>query len=151
MSATGRRSDLAGALDAVLARYRGRAVAGVVLLSDGGDTSGGVEETADGLPAIFAVGLGSAGAKDREILGLTAADRILDDSRVDLAVSAVSHGFGRTPMELRLLENGRPIDVRRVVPAADGAPTREVFQVSPASNTPTVYTVDTPEIGRAHV
>jgi uncharacterized membrane protein len=82
--------------------------------------------------------------KDREILGVTAAETILDDSRVDLAVSAVSHGLGNAPIELRLLENGRPIDVRRVTPAAEGSPVREVFQVSPSRGAPTVYTVETP-------
>ena len=43
---------------------------------------------------------------------VTAAETVLDDSRVDLAVSAVSHGAGHAPIELRLLENGRPIEVR---------------------------------------
>ena len=62
---------------------------------------------------------------------MTAAEQVLDDSRVDLAVSAVSHGLGRSPIELRLLENGRAIDVRRATPAGEGTPVREVFQVSP--------------------
>ncbi len=75
---------------------------------------------------------------------MTAAEAILDDSRVDLAVSAVSHGLGNAPIELRLLENGRPVDVRRVTPAAEGSPVREVFQVSPGKQAPTVYTVETP-------
>ncbi len=126
-------------------RYRGRAVAGVVLLSDGGDTSGAGERAAEGGPPIYTVAVGSPTAgKDREILGVTAAEAILDDSRVDLAVSAVSHGLGNAPIELRLLENGRPIDVRRVTPAAEGSPVREVFHVSPGRGAPTVYTVETP-------
>ena len=130
---------------AVRDRYRGRAVAGVVLVSDGGDTSGAGERAAEGGPPIYTVAVGSPTAgKDREILGVTAAEAILDDSRVDLAVSAVSHGLGNAPIELRLLENGRPIDVRRVTPAAEGSPVREVFQVSPGRGAPTVYTVETP-------
>ncbi len=145
LSATARRSDVAGALAGVRDRYRGRAVAGVVLLSDGGDTSGAGERAAEGGPPIYTVAVGSPTAgKDREILGVTAAEAILDDSRVDLAVSAVSHGLGNAPIELRLLENGRAIDVRRVTPAAEGSPVREVFQVSPGRNAPTVYTVETP-------
>ena len=96
-------------------------------------------------PPSYAIGVGSPVAgKDREILGVTVAETILDDSRVDLAVSAVSHGLGSAPIELRLLENGRPIDVKRVTPAADGSPVREVFQVSPGKGAPTVYTVETP-------
>ena len=77
-------------------RYRGRAVAGVILVSDGGDTSGAGERAAEDGPPIYAIGVGSPVAgKDREILGVTAAETILDDSRVDLAVSAVSHGLGK--------------------------------------------------------
>jgi hypothetical protein len=145
LTAAARRSDVAGALAAVRTRYRGRAVAGVILVSDGGDTSGAGEREAEDGPAIFAIGVGSPVAgKDREILGVTVAETILDDSRVDLAVSAVSHGLGSAPIELRLLENGRPIDVKRVTPAAEGSPVREVFQVSPGKGAPTVYTVETP-------
>ncbi len=145
LSATARQSDVAGALAGVRERYRGRSVAGVILVSDGGDTSGTGERVAEDGPPVYAIGVGSPVAgRDREILGVTAAETILDDSRVDLAVSAVSHGLSNTPIELRLLENGRPIDVRRVTPAADGAPVREVFQVSPGRGAPTVYTVETP-------
>jgi uncharacterized membrane protein len=143
LSATARRSDVDEAIAGVADRYRGRPIAGVVLLSDGGDTSsaGGRLE---GGPPIHALAIGSPNAgKDREILSVTAAEAILDDSRVELAVSAVSHGLGNAPMELRLLENGRPVDQRRVIPAADGAPVREVFQVSPGRGAPTVYTVET--------
>jgi uncharacterized membrane protein len=147
LSSSARQSDLEGALSAVRDRYRGRPVAGIVLLSDGGDTSSGAERAAAALPPVFAIGIGApAAGKDREVLSVTAADQTLDDARVDLEVSAVSHGMGAAPIELRLLENGRPIDVRRSVPAADGAPVREVFQVTPARGTAAVYTVETPAV-----
>lgn len=146
LSATARRSDLSGALADVRERYRGRVVAGVVLLSDGGDTS----EAAVGAPGaagppIYVLGIGSDTAgRDREVLSATAADAVLDDSRVELAASVVSHGHGAEAIELRLLENGRPIEVRRVTPAADGIPVREVFDVSPQAAAATVYTVEIP-------
>ena len=38
LTADARRTDLAGALTAVRERYRGQRVAGIILLSDGGDT-----------------------------------------------------------------------------------------------------------------
>ena len=132
LSATGRRSDLAEALAAVRERSRGRPVAGIVLLSDGGDTSGTAEREIqrEATPPVFPIGFGSRTVgRDREVLSVTAAETVLDDSRVDLAVSAVSHGHGTDPIELRLLENGRPIEVRRVAPAGDGTPVRAVFQV----------------------
>lgn len=147
LSASARRSDLEAALRAIRDRYHGRAIAGILLFSDGGDTSGGAERTAESLPPIFALGVGSTNTlKDREVLSVTAAETVLDDSRVDLAVAAVSHGFGGSPIELRLLENGKVIDARRVTPAGDGAPVREVFQVSPGRGAPAVYTVQTPAL-----
>jgi uncharacterized membrane protein len=145
LAATARRSDLLGALKAVPGRYRGRPIAGIVLLSDGGDTGGG-DGAPDPGPAVYAFGIGSPSAgRDREVLSVTAAEAVFDDSRVDLAVSAVSHGYGTQPMALRLTENGRPIEVRRVTPAADGVPVRELFQVSPVPGAATHYTVEIPD------
>jgi uncharacterized membrane protein len=147
LSPSARRSDLAGALAAARERYRGRPVAGIVLLSDGGDTSGtlaaAVSETT--LPPVHAFGFGSEDAgRDREVLSVTTAEAVLDESRVDLAVSAIAHGGGSDPVELRLLENGRPREVRHVRPGADGGPIREVFQVAPAAGAATVYSVEIP-------
>jgi uncharacterized membrane protein len=148
LSASARKSDLGTALASLADRYRGRVISGVVLISDGGDTGGTAEHASAGSAPIFAVGVGATTQrKDREILSVTAAEQVLDDSRVDLAVSAVSHGLGVQPIELRLLENGRPIDVRRATPAADGVPVREVFQVSPGRGAATVYTVQIPTDG----
>ena len=147
LAATGRRSDLAGALTALAERYRGRAVAGIVVLSDGGDTSGGADRAMERhrVAPVYPIGIGSRTVgRDREVLSVTAAEAVLDESRVDLAVSAVSHGHGKSPIELRLLENGRVIEVRRATPAGDGTPVREVFHVSPARGAPAVYTVEIP-------
>jgi uncharacterized membrane protein len=146
LAATDRRTNLGAALQAVRDRYRGRAIAGIVLLTDGGDNGGAdaAAIAAAGAP-IYAVGIGPrSGARDREIVSVTAAESVLSDATVDVAVSAVAHGYGAAPIELRLLENGRPIDLRRVTPAADGAPISQTFHVSPNRDVPTVYTVEIP-------
>ena len=146
LTATDRRTGLGAALQAVRDRYRGRAIAGIVLLTDGGD-NGGVDAAASaaaGAP-VYAIGIGArTSPRDREVVGVTAAESVLSDATVDVAVSAVAHGYGADPIELRLLENGRPIDLRRVKPAADGAPVSETFHVSPDRDVPTVYTVEIP-------
>ena len=75
-------------------------------------------------------------ARRAEIAKSSASRRPKQSSTIrasSLAVSAVSHGFGKTPFDLRLLENGRLIDARRVTPAGDGTPVREIFQVSPGA------------------
>ena len=146
LAATDRRTELGAALQAVRDRYRGRPVAGVVVLTDGGD-NGAVDAAAaaaGGAP-VYAVGIGPrAAARDREVVSVTTAESVLSDAMIDIAVSAVSHGFGATPIELRLLENGRAIDNRRITPAADGAPVSETFRVAPNRDVPTVYTVEIP-------
>jgi uncharacterized membrane protein len=150
LTADARRTDLSGALTAVRERYRGQRVAGIVVLSDGGDTgksggSGGSSGDADG-PPVFAIGIGSPdGPRDREVLGITAGDPHLDQASVDLHVTAASSGFGRTPFELRVLANGQVLDTRRIVPPADGSPIDEMFTVSPNPGNPTVYTAEIPK------
>jgi uncharacterized membrane protein len=144
--ATARRSDLGGAIAAAVERYRGQSLAGIVLISDGGDTESRDRAPLDELPVpVFAVGVGSpVVVRDREVINLTAGEPLLADSSIELSVSVVSHGFGTEPLDLRVLANGRPIEVRRVTPAAEGAPIHEVFTVSPEPGAPTVYSVDVP-------
>ncbi len=145
LHADARRSDLAASLDRVRDRYRGQRVAGIVILSDGGDTGGGDDNAASHGPPVFAVGVGAAdGLHDREILGVTAGDPKLDHASVDLRVSAISSGFGRAPFALRVLANGRVIETRRIVPPADGSPIEAMFTVSPEPLNPTVFSADIP-------
>lgn len=149
LTADARRSDLTAALDALRQRTRGRRVAGIVVLSDGGDTgpAEGSQPVLSGSPGppVFAVGFGSAsGPIDREVLGVTGGEPHLDQASVDLFVTAVSIGFGRTPFDLRLTANGHVIETRRVVPQADGSPVEERFTVAPDSLGPTAYAAEIP-------
>jgi uncharacterized membrane protein len=146
LTATARRSDLRAALGALRERYRGQVIAGAVLLSDGGDTSESGEQAAGDVgTAIYPVGIGSTTIPgDREVLSVTAADTVLDDSRLDLAVTAIAHGESAGPIDLRLLENGRAIQVAHLTPAAPNTPVHHVFHASPQRGAATLYTVDTP-------
>jgi uncharacterized membrane protein len=143
LAADAPRTDLMGALRAVRDRYRGRPVAGVVVISDGADT-GSAHAAADQaeLP-VFAIGVGSAdGVADREVMGLTAGDPRLDQASVDLRVAAVARGFGRTPFEVRVLANGRLVESRMIAPAGDGTPVDELFTVLPDPLNATVYSAE---------
>ena len=146
LSATDRRTALGAALESVRDRYRGRPIAGIVLVSDGGDNgSADAVSAAAGGPPVFTLGVGSrTPMRDREVVGVTAAESVLADATIDLAVSAVAHGYGAAPLELRLLENGRPIDLRTARPAGEGVPVSEVFHVSPNRDAATVYSIEIP-------
>ena len=103
--------------------------AGVVLVSDGADTSSPVAAEHSTEPAaawpVFAIGVGAtAGVRDREVLSIAAGDQRLNDASVDLHVSSTSSGFGREPFQLRVLSDGRLLETRRVVPSADGSPSK---------------------------
>jgi uncharacterized membrane protein len=156
LAPTARRSDLSGAMADLADRYppsrssgatgRSNRVAGVIVLSDGGDTSPqeALRENAIEAPVIT-VGIGSTEvARDREVVNLTAGEPLLPGASIDLSVSATTAGFGTEPVELRVSANGRPVDTRRVTPSADGAPVHAVFTVSPQPDVPTVYTVEIP-------
>ena len=144
LRADARRSDLAGALKAVRDRYRGQRVAGIIIVSDGADTGEAAlaeARSSEAGPPVFAIGVGSSdGPQDREVLGISAGDPRIDQSSIDLHVTARSSGFGRTPFQLQILANGQSIETRRLVPPAEGSPIDAVFTVSPNPAVPTVYT-----------
>jgi uncharacterized membrane protein len=146
LAATARRSDLSGALADLAERYKSTRVAGVIVLSDGGDTAPQEANRGRSMNApVIAVGIGDTRlAKDREVANLTAGEPLLRGASIDLSVSATSAGFGTEPVELRVSANGRPVDTRRIAPSADGAPIHTVFTVSPEPDVPTVYTVEIP-------
>jgi uncharacterized membrane protein len=136
-------SDLRGALAAVGERYRGQQVAGIVLVTDGAETATESSTSLTGGPPVFTVGVGAVKPpRDREVLSVAVGDSSLSDSVVDLSATIVGRGYGGAPVELRVLENGRAVHIRRVSPADDGTPLTERFKVSPRQDAASVYTVE---------
>lgn len=143
--ASGDASDLASALADVRDRYRGRSVPGIVLLSDGVDTGDLEADASLADVPVFPIAVGdSASLRDQEVLSVELDPDALPGSSVELNASVVSHGYGRESIDVRLLAGGRPIDIRRVAPPADGLPIRLTFELPPATQEPVVYTVDVP-------
>lgn len=144
LAADARHSDLSGAIANVVERYRGRTLAGIVVLTDGAETSQFSGELTPSVPApVYPLGVGSpVGPPDLEVVGLSAGDPRLDAATVDLKVTAVSRGFNRAPFQLRVLADGSVLESRRVTPVADGSPVDAVFTVLPDPVTATVYTVE---------
>lgn len=136
-----RRSDLTGALDEVQTHYAAQPVAGIVVVSDGGDTGG--EPTHVAGPPVFTVGVGAPTVlRDREVLELTAGQATVAESVVDLSFSTAAHGFDQEPVTARVFEDGQPIRVLQVTPSRDGAVVRTTVPVSPKPQGATLYTVE---------
>src|SRR5258708_1761206 len=73
LTATDRRTSLGAALQAVRDRYRGRALAGIVLVTDGGD-NGGVDAAASAAAAApeYAIGIGPRSSpRGRQVVSVT--------------------------------------------------------------------------------
>ena len=147
LTARAARSEIAGALDAVRERFGGRALAGVVVVSDGVATGRrAVAEVAARSPApVYAVGVGGPRpGPDREVTALDAGEPVATRSVVDVSATIVSRGLGDAPFDVRLSAGGRLVGVRRVRPARDGAPVIAVFRVAPDPELASVYTVEAP-------
>lgn len=144
LGADARRTDLLGAIASVQERYRGRALAGVVVVTDGADTEPGQTDGSRGPGiAVYPIGVGSlGGVPDREVIGVSAGDPRLDAATVDLRVTTVSRGFGRAAYQLRVLADGRVIDTRSLTPVADGTPIDVELTVLPNAVTSTVYSAE---------
>jgi hypothetical protein len=103
LTADARRSDIAGGVTAARERFRGRRVAGVIVVSDGGDTAQGGSEAAGraGAP-VFAIGVGAAtGVPDREVVGMTAGDPAPAEALARGGHSAGDVGPARVSREVR--------------------------------------------------
>jgi uncharacterized membrane protein len=138
------RTDVGAALRSVRDRYRDQPVAGVVVLSDGGNTE--LAHPTDGdatfsaLP-VFTVGVGGE-SPDREVKSVTIGDSNLAGSTIDLDAVVSSRGFGAHPFDVRLLLRDHVIDVRRVTPV-DGSSAHVSFSLAPEPS-PALYSVDIP-------
>lgn len=139
----GRGSDLAGAVTAMSERAAAGEFVGMVLVSDGA-ASTPMPGSPGGLP-VFAIGVGAAGGVlDREVRDVTVSDVSVVDSLAEVTANVVSHG-PRETVDVRLLENGRPVDVRPVRLPGGSQPVRERFRVAPSRTAATVYTVEIAE------
>lgn len=142
--AEARQSNLTGAVRAVAERYRGRSMAGIVVLTDGAETARAADaEPGAPVAPIVAIGIGGErDVPDREIVGVSAGDPKLDQTAVDVKVSAMSRGFGRNPFQIRVSADGRLVEARRVVPTAALSLVDETFTVSPNPTSPTLVTAE---------
>jgi uncharacterized membrane protein len=66
---------------------------------------------------------------------------MLDGSLVDLTVTAVTYG-GERPVRLRLLQNGRVLELKDLPTRDNGSPLQHVFTVAPDRGAPAVYRVE---------
>jgi uncharacterized membrane protein len=144
LTAVGGHTDLPGAIAATRDRYRDRDLAGIVLISDGGNLTplDHAPPGAGATPPVITVGIGEPQIRyDREVRSVTAGPSAMDASLVDLTATIVGHGAtGRS--QVRLLQGNRVLEVRDATLPPDGAPVQLVFPVQPEQDAPAVFRVE---------
>lgn len=143
LDGSGHASDVPGMLNSLAERSTAGEFAAVVVISDGASSSAFDPAAAPVPVPVFAVGVGEAGAvADREVRDVTVSDVSVVDSLAELSATIVSHGERPETVDVRVLENGRVIDVRQVDLPGRSQQVRERFRVAPSRSIATVYAVE---------
>jgi uncharacterized membrane protein len=124
----GSQTKLGAAFDGVREELAGLPVAGVVLVSDGADTSeSSLSQAMLGLKAeklpVFAVGVGSASLpRDIQVDRVTVPRTVLKDASLLLDVVVAQTGFNGRTVTVDVEDDGRIIGSEKAVLPADGSP-----------------------------
>lgn len=149
----GRGTMMRQSLEQVRARYDGRDLAGVVLVSDGvatGDFAGGA---ADGTSRDFLSTLdtrvhtawvGRTGLRDVAIARVLADEFAFVRTVIKIEVVVRSTGYGRRRVPVTLSSEGKPVRQKWIEVGPEATETRVVFELSPPRVGKYVYTVETP-------
>lgn len=131
LEADGEGTSIAGALESVAKTERGAPLAGVVLVSDGQDTSSRQVEAAvrdlgnRGIP-VYTVPVGIADPDDVSIRNITMQDVAFTGDKVPVRVQLQSKGYEKRVADLTVSLNGREV-VRQRVTLAGGLQFEEIF------------------------
>jgi uncharacterized membrane protein len=119
-------TNLERSLDQIAVELSTVPLAGVVLISDGGDNrSANLDKTAARFRArkipIYSIGIGSSKfARDAEVLRVSAPRKVLKGTTVEAEVSIVSTGCSGRRSQLEVLDNERPIHSEEIILVGDG-------------------------------
>jgi len=124
-------SRLSDGLAQIAAESASLPIGALVVMSDGGDTAGGVDrQTLATLRSrrfpVHTIGFGrEKSEKDIALMDVQTPARALADSRLGVMVSFQQRGFAGQKAKIVVSENGKTLTARDVTLAADGAPQTE--------------------------
>jgi uncharacterized membrane protein len=106
LSFDGRSSALGSSLRALVERYQGRPLAGVLLLTDGNATDIHGSPDLAGLPPIYPVVLGNTQPiKDIAIQQVHATQTAFEDAPVSVQADVVANGYSGEPVSARVVDS----------------------------------------------
>jgi uncharacterized membrane protein len=140
----GEGSALASSLAALVNRFRGQPVAGILLFTDGNATD--LPEESRGwkeLPPVYPVAIGDeSGLVDLSISRVAITQTNFEAAPVTIAATVEGQALSGRPVVVRVLDDGRKEIERRVVTdVADGQPSVQRFLLRPEHSGISFYTV----------
>lgn len=150
-------THIGASLEKLLTQSEGLPLGAVVLLSDGGDNSGGVERNViealrnHRIP-VYTVGFGEEKVShDVEVEDVVVASRALAGSRLSATVKFQQHGYAGARSTLSVRDGSQVLSTRDVALAADGTVQTEnvLFNVGPAGAKTLSFAVE-PVVGETN-
>ncbi|MGE4226649.1 MAG: glutamine amidotransferase [Vicinamibacterales bacterium] len=142
---TGTTTRLGAALDQARQQLAGVPLAGLVVVSDGADTSGAALEPsllalkASGVP-VFAIGVGRETAeRDLQVGRITAPRTVLAGTTLLLDAVVTGHGYAGQSLTLDVLDSGAIVGSQTFTVAPDGQPTTVRVRFTAADPGPRVF------------
>ncbi len=145
------RTSLAVSLNQVIQDLKGLPLAGLILVSDGGDNSRQDPLRAAQLLAaldvpVFTVGLGqSTILKDREITRVTAARTVLEESIFEVNVTVGSWGYAQREFDIIIEEGDTVVASKKVQAGINHGIQRYTLELTSEDQGSQVYVVRIPE------
>ena len=141
----GRSSAIAASLKTLGERFQGRALAGVLLFTDGNatDLALGAFPDLKGLPPIYPVVVGRAGAvQDIAVQQVAVSQTSFEDAPVSVQADVTTAGFRGRPITARLVDReGRTVQEQTADARGDGEAIAFRFQLKPEKNGLSFYQV----------
>ncbi|MGE0812516.1 MAG: glutamine amidotransferase [Vicinamibacterales bacterium] len=142
----GTNTRLAAALDEARQQLAGVPLAGLVVVSDGADTTGDAVEPsllalkAAGVP-VFAIGVGrDAAERDIQVGRVTAPRTVLAGTTLLLDALVTAHGFAGQSLTVDVLDGSRLVGSQAFTVAPDGQPTTVRVRFTAEDPGPRVFT-----------
>jgi uncharacterized membrane protein len=145
------RTSLAESLKQVTQTLKGLTLAGLILISDGGDNSRQDPVRQARLLAaldipVFTVGVGqTAILKDREITQVSAARTVMEESIFDVNVTVRNRGYAQREFDILIEEGDRVVASKKVQPGQSPAAQRYTLELTSEDEGSRVYVVRIPE------
>jgi uncharacterized membrane protein len=147
---SGANTRLAAALDQARQQLAGVPLAGLVVVSDGADTSGSAIEPAllalkaSGVP-VFAIGVGRETAeRDLQVGRVTAPRTVLAGTTLLLDAVVTGHGYAGQSLTLDVLDEGRIVGSQTFTVAPDGQPATVRVRFTASDPGPRVFSFRVP-------